>query len=270
MLTRILTAVLGIPAVIFLMYVGNPLLKYAGMVIALIGVYELYHVLEKKYHPIKWIGYISTAVYFVGFDFLSSQFWMFCVLVILAAMITMVFAYPKYHIVDIALTLLGPLYVAFLIGFIIMVRTLPYGEFFVWFIFISAWGSDTCAYFAGLCFGKHKLAPHLSPKKTIEGAVGGALGAVVLSMIYTIIYTQFNLEFLRDQIWLISLIVFIAALISQVGDLAASAIKRMLEEKDYGHIFPGHGGVLDRFDSILFVAPVIAIALTIAEPLINR
>lgn len=269
MLKRILTGVIGIPVVILLMYLGNPVLKYAGMIVALIGVYELYHVLGKKYHPIRWIGYLSTVVYFLGFEWINSYFGMYCAVLVLVAMITMVFTYPRYHIVDITLTLLGPLYVSLLIGFIVGVRLLPYGEFFVWFIFISAWGSDTCAYFAGMFFGKHKLAPHLSPKKTIEGAVGGAIGAVVIAILYTVVYANFFKVPLTQHLLLISVIVFIAALISQVGDLAASAIKRMLEEKDYGHIFPGHGGVLDRFDSILFVAPVIAIALTLAEPLIK-
>lgn len=269
MLTRILTGVLGIPVVILLMYLGNPVLTYAGMLVALIGVYELYHVVGKQYRPLKWIGYGATLVYFLAFDFFYSHFNIYCVLLILIVMITMVFAYPKYHIIDIGLTLLGPLYVSLLLGTIIVVRDLPYGEFFVWFIFISAWGSDTCAYFAGRYFGKHKLAPILSPKKTIEGAIGGALGAVLIAIIYTIIYTQFALPFLQDYLGLISMMVFIAALLSQIGDLAASAIKRMLGEKDYGTIFPGHGGVLDRFDSILFVAPVIAIVLTIAAPLIK-
>ncbi|MGL4736982.1 MAG: phosphatidate cytidylyltransferase [Cellulosilyticaceae bacterium] len=269
MLTRILTGVIGIPVVILLMYLGNPVLKYAGMIVALIGVYELYHVLGKKYKPIKWIGYLSTAVYFLAFEWITTHFAMYCAVLIVIAMVVMVFKYPKYHIIDITLTLLGPLYVALLIGFIITVRALPYGEFFVWFIFISAWGSDTCAYFAGMFFGKHKLAPHLSPKKTIEGAIGGAIGAVIIAVIYTVAYTNFFKVPLTQHLGLISIIVFVAALISQVGDLAASAIKRMLEEKDYGHIFPGHGGVLDRFDSILFVAPVIAIALTLAAPLIK-
>ena len=158
-------------------------------------------------------------------------------------------------------TLFAPLYVGLLISFVILLREAEYGQFFVWLIFISAWGSDTCAYFTGSLIGKHKLAPVLSPKKTVEGAIGGAVGAGLLAVVYTYIYTLFAIPYMRENMLLIVGIVVVSAILSQFGDLAASAIKRTLGVKDFGYIFPGHGGVLDRFDSILFVAPFIVIAL---------
>lgn len=261
MLKRVLTAVVGIPVAILIMILGNPLLQIVGCIIALIGIHEFYGVIKKKYHPISWIGYVITLVFFMDYVKFIDYFGVFISIVILVLLIYMVLTYPKHNIVDIALTLFAPLYIGLLISFILVLRDAQYGHFLVWLIFISAWGSDTCAYFAGKLFGKHKLAPVLSPKKTIEGAIGGAIGAALIAMLYTYGYTYFALPIMRDKTLLIVGVVFVSAILSQFGDLAASAIKRTLEVKDFGYIFPGHGGVLDRFDSILFVAPFIVIAL---------
>lgn len=261
MLKRVLTAVVGIPLVILIMILGNPILQIVGCLIALIGVHEFYEVIQKKYNPITWLGYIITLLFFLNYEMVMKYFGIFISVAVMALLIYMIFTYPKYNIVDISLTLFAPLYVGLLISFVIVLREAEYGEFLVWLVFISAWGSDTCAYFAGKLFGKHKLAPILSPKKTIEGAVGGAIGAAFIAIIYTYLYTFLALPVMREKIIFIVGIVFVAAILSQLGDLAASAIKRTLEVKDFGYIFPGHGGVLDRFDSILFVAPFIVIAL---------
>ena len=261
MFKRILTSVIGIPLVILIMMLGNPLLQIMGCIIALIGVYEFYDVIKKQYQPITWVGYVVTVVFFLNYRSVINNFAIFISIVIMLLLVLMVFTYPKYTIIDVALSLFAPLYVGLLISFIILLREAEYGSFFVWLVFISAWGSDTCAYFTGSLIGKHKLAPILSPKKTIEGAIGGAIGAGCLAILYTYIYTNFAIEPMRDKIWLIGGIVVVSAIFSQIGDLAASAIKRTLGVKDFGYIFPGHGGVLDRFDSILFVAPFIVIAL---------
>lgn len=261
MLKRVLTGVIGIPFVILLMVLGNPILGIVGCIVALLGVYEFYQVIEKKYKPMKWIGYIALVIFFLAYTWIIKHFSVFVSILIITTLIVMVLTYPKHNIVDVALTLFAPLYVGLLLSFILIIRDAKYGEFLVWLIFISAWGSDTCAYFTGMFFGKHKLAPVLSPKKTIEGAVGGALGSALIAWIYTYIYTQLIYPEMGTKIIFIVAIVFVSAILSQFGDLAASAVKRMLEVKDFGYIFPGHGGVLDRFDSILFVAPFIAITL---------
>ncbi|MHC1750517.1 MAG: phosphatidate cytidylyltransferase [Cellulosilyticaceae bacterium] len=266
MLTRILTGVIGIPIVIAIVMLGNPVFQYVTMVMALIGVYEFYKVLGKKYKPLKIVGYLATAIYFIFLQPLFYQYYAIFLVVFLGVLlVTMVLTYPKYSIVDVGITLMAPIYVGLMMSFIVILRDFENGNFLVWLIFISAWGSDTCAYFTGkLCntfFKTHKLAPVLSPKKTIEGSVGGAVGAALIATIYTLIYTQFALPMMQEKLFIIIIIVFIAAILSQIGDLAASAIKRMLEEKDFGFIFPGHGGVLDRFDSVLIVGPVIVIAV---------
>ena len=136
------------------------------------------------------------------------------------------------------------------------------GAYTVWLIFLCSWGSDTCAYLAGVAFGKHKMAPVLSPKKSVEGAVGGVVGAAVLGAIYATIFSN-NITMSINPVAGFAIICAVGALISMVGDLAASAIKRNHDIKDYGKLIPGHGGIMDRFDSVIYVAPVIWILLQI-------
>ena len=160
-----------------------------------------------------------------------------------------VFGYPKYHAEQVMAAFFGVVYVAVMLSFIYLTRSLPDGKFLVWLIFLCSWGCDTCAYCAGMLIGKHKMAPVLSPKKSIEGAVGGVAGAALLGVIYAAATQGKMAEY--------SLICAVGALISMVGDLAASAIKRNQNIKDYGKLIPGHGGILDRFDSVIITAPVI-------------
>ena len=135
------------------------------------------------------------------------------------------------------------------------------GELLVLLPLVAAWGSDTFAYFVGVRFGKHKLAPLISPKKTIEGSVGGVVGAVVLMMGAV---TLFNHHSAIDlPYWVAAILGACGAVVGQLGDLAFSIIKRQTGIKDYGKIFPGHGGVLDRFDSVIFVAPVVELLLRV-------
>lgn len=130
---------------------------------------------------------------------------------------------------------------------------LQIGQFIVLLPLLAAWGADTCALFAGMFFGKHKLAPVVSPKKTVEGAVGGVLGGAVLVLLAALLMNTF-LD-LDMPIWAALVLGGAGAVLGEIGDLSFSIIKRQTGIKDYGHIFPGHGGVLDRFDSVLFVAP---------------
>ena len=153
----------------------------------------------------------------------------------------------------------GVFYVAVMMSYIYRTREITDGQYLVWLIFLSSWGCDTCAYCFGMLLGKHKLAPVLSPKKSVEGAVGGTFGAVLLGVIYAFIFGG-KME-LEAPVLVCGAACGIAAVISQIGDLAASAIKRNHNVKDYGHLIPGHGGILDRFDSMLFTAPAIYFAL---------
>ena len=176
--------------------------------------------------------------------------------ILVAFMFLYVFAFPGYRAEQIMCAFFCTAYAPVMLSFLYLVRSLPYGIYTVWMIFISSWICDTCAYVVGMLVGKHKLAPVLSPKKSIEGALGGIAGSALVGAAYAYFLVERVIE--QQQItWIFVLISAVGAVISQVGDLAASAIKRNHEIKDYGKLIPGHGGVMDRFDSVIFTAPMI-------------
>ena len=182
--------------------------------------------------------------------FLEEKFHLAAILAgLVILMFIYVFRYPEYHAHQVMAAFFGIVYVGVMLSCIYQARMLPGGHFHVWLIFLCSWGCDTCAYCAGMLFGKHKMAPVLSPKKSVEGAVGGVAGAVLLGVIFAAVTKGPAAEYAG--------ICGAGALISMVGDLAASAVKRNMEIKDYGKLIPGHGGILDRFDSVIFTAPVI-------------
>ena len=167
-----------------------------------------------------------------------------------------IFMYPRFKFQQVSNSVFGMLYVGLTLSFIYYIRELPGGIYLVWMPFISAWFSDTCAYFVGVLIGKHKMTPRLSPKKTYEGAAGGVLGATVGSAILGLVFT------LANHTGAVSILSFacmglVGSVASMCGDLSASAIKRNNDVKDFGKIIPGHGGVLDRFDSVIFTAPMV-------------
>ncbi len=179
------------------------------------------------------------------------------VFTIIALLAAYVVKFPTYHATQIVEVIFALMYVPVMLGFIGMTRALPnIGHKAVWLIWISAWGSDTFAYVVGMLTartcGNHKAFPVLSPKKSYEGCIGGIIGAAGLGLLFGKYIMGAEYDFV-----LIGIICGIGSIIAQCGDLAASAIKRNFEIKDYGHCIPGHGGILDRFDSIIFTAPCI-------------
>lgn len=261
MLTRIITAIIGIPFLLFVIIKGGIVLEASIIVVAMIGVKEMFSAFTKAYKPLKKSGYLSAIFIITSMIYDRHLLGAVIGMVMVGTLITLVIKYPEYTIVDVSVTIFGMLYVAILFPFVYLTREMPLGEFFVWLIFISAWGTDTCAYFTGTFLGKHKLAPLLSPNKTIEGAVGGVIGAAFIGIVYTWVYgTYYNVQ-VRDYLLIIPIITALTSVIAQLGDLTASAIKRFLNIKDYGNILPGHGGVIDRFDSVLFTAPFVYVML---------
>ena len=125
----------------------------------------------------------------------------------------------------------------------------------MWMILISSWGCDTCAYAVGKLIGRRKIFPVLSPKKSLEGCIGGVLGTALLGWLYGHFFVERSLPDQRVA-GIMALICAVGAVMSMVGDLAASAVKRNMEIKDYGKLIPGHGGIMDRFDSMIVTAPL--------------
>ncbi len=252
---RTISAAAGLALFAVVMVFKDILLDKIIFIIALIGINEFYAALVKAgYRPIKTIGYLSCVpILFVAYiPGIYMALLCFVVLVILMAMI--VFAGQKYNVKDAALTVYGILYVAFLFSFIVLTQKLENGNIYIWLIFAGAWMTDTFAFFTGKAFGRRKILPGISPKKTIAGFIGGFTGCVLtLTIAGIIINKHINLM----PIFHYTIMGTICGFLSQLGDWAASAIKRYADIKDYSGMMPGHGGVLDRFDSVLFTAPVI-------------
>jgi len=162
------------------------------------------------------------------------------------------------------------LYISVFMSFIMMLY-FDYGRYAVLPVFIFSWITDTGAYFTGYFLGKHKMAPNLSPKKTVEGAVGGVVAAVLGAYVYIVVLRHgYKLELPNQVMFLIA--AGVGALLSALGDLTASALKRNCQVKDFGKIFPGHGGFLDRFDSVVFISPFVYFVFFLMKysPLIFR
>ena len=212
----------------------------------------------EKYNSLEITGLIAIAAYYLLIYFAETHtyFMITVILLLMALMFVYVFSYPKYTANQVMTTYFCLIYAPVMLSFIFLTRQLSYGVYLVWMIFISSWISDTCAYLVGVMIGKHKLAPQLSPKKSIEGSIGGIVGSAIVGFLFG--------YFLLDKAmggYMFGAALFvigaIGSVISQVGDLAASAIKRNHGIKDYGHLIPGHGGIMDRFDSVIFTAPMV-------------
>lgn len=170
--------------------------------------------------------------------------------------------HEKVSVNQVANAMFGGVLVPYMLLGVVRIFHMENGNFILLLPLLAGWGSDTCAYFAGVNLGKHKLAPIISPKKTVEGSIGGIIGGAIFVLIATMILNK-TIDFGLSYMFAMALGA-VGAIIGQIGDLAFSIIKRQTGIKDYGNVFPGHGGVLDRFDSIIFVAPVFEIALLFA------
>ena len=260
--TRLISGIVLVALAILLVTKGGVLLYCVTAAISLIGMFELYRVMgiEKKAPGIA--GYLACLGYY-GLVWFEGQHYV-TLLAIAALMVLMsiyVFTFPKYGTEQITVAFFGIFYLGIMLSYLYQVRAMADGKYLVWLILLSSWGCDTFAYCVGKLFGKHKMTPKLSPKKTVEGAIGGIVGAAVLGFLYGTFFKNNMIQVTNPGV-ISAAACAIAAVISMVGDLAASAIKRNHDIKDYGNLIPGHGGILDRFDSMIFTAPAIYFAIT--------
>ena len=246
-LTRLISGIVLLAIMILAVCVNGPLLFFFLLAISLIGMFELFRAAKvrgERENLLTICAYIGAIGFYVLIWFRLKDYYLGG---IMAAMILLLFVYvflfPTYHADQVMCAFFGIVYVAVSLSFIYQTRNLEDGQF-------------TMAYVAGRLFGRHKMAPVLSPKKTVEGAIGGVAGADLIGAIYAAAIGSFVQQG-GNRILAYALISAVGALVSMTGDLAASAIKRNHNIKDYGKLIPGHGGILDRFDSVIITAPII-------------
>lgn len=255
--TRLLSGIVLVIIALITVITGQDLLFGVLLVISLIGMSELYKVVDVHKKLLGFTGYLAGIAYYVCLRFGSKeQIVPLIIGFLILLMAVYVFSFPKYIAQQVMFVFFGLFYVALMLSYVYQTRMLPQGAFLVWLIFLCSWGSDTCAYCVGMLMGKHKMAPKLSPKKSVEGGIGGILGAALFGAVYGLAINRFA-SGADANVLHYAIICGIGSMISQVGDLVASAIKRNHDIKDYGKLIPGHGGILDRFDSVIFTAPII-------------
>ena len=269
---RTITGVITLPVLaIILIFSNTIIMDIFTAIIACISMYEYFHCFKStnKANPSQYLGYIYCILiaftHFVDERLLTSIIIAIIPVSLVVLFAELVLSKGKKTVTDIAVTMLGICYIPLMLIYLSLVRDMELdhglnGKILIWFVLIASWGSDIFAYFIGRHFGKHKLTA-VSPNKTVEGAVAGVVGAILFGILFAI---------LCNTIWgvginylLIGCIMAVLSIVGQIGDLAASSIKRYCDIKDFSELIPGHGGMLDRIDSIIFVLPFAFILFSI-------
>ncbi|MCR5742702.1 MAG: phosphatidate cytidylyltransferase [Lachnospiraceae bacterium] len=257
--------VLVIIAVIFVS-LGGWFLWGLCLALSIGGMFEMYRVLGVHKKAPAYVGYATVALYYVVVAMVgrldeSTYGFASIILGFLVIMTIYVARFPKYNTDDIMKAVFGIIYPGVLLSCTYLLRSLTQGNYLVWLIFLSSWGNDTCAYCVGIICKKimktHPMTPELSPKKTVEGLIGGLVGCTLLGLLYGNIFAEYMNVFKVSPAAACALLCFAGGVLSVIGDLAASAVKRNHDIKDYSNLIPGHGGIMDRFDSMTYSAPVL-------------
>ena len=241
----------GIPLILILL--GISLVAYRELTKALLCAKD-----EKKWNALEMAGMLGVLAYYAAIFFSGdANLLLMCIVaVFMAEMFLYVVTFPKFQATQVLAAFFAFVYAPVMLSFVYLTRSCPQGIYMVWMILISSWGCDTCAYAVGKLIGKKKIFPILSPHKSLEGCIGGVLGAALIGGLYGHFFVE-NVFPEQTVAWIIAFICAVGAVMSMVGDLAASAIKRNHNIKDYGKLIPGHGGIMDRFDSMIVTAPMI-------------
>jgi len=252
---RFLTALWGIPILVAAVWFDQPLPWFTVLVAiwGLLAVFEFYRMGEKaKIAPITYFGLLWTLLFIISPQ-LDNDYITPPTLLASAVVLSLIWIVLRQRregaFIGWAWTLGGILYVGWLLSYFVSLRGLEDGRNWVFLALLVTFASDTAAYFVGRALGRHKLAPRISPGKTWEGTIAGFFGAIIVSLLFTML--------LPISYWQAILLGFLVSLFGQLGDLAESLLKRNMEVKDSGRLLPGHGGFLDRIDSILFAGVVV-------------
>jgi len=247
---RIISALVGIPLIIACSYAGGIWFKAGVGIIILLGLYEYGKMIRNRGFGALIISGYLCGLLLIGFAWTAiiiPESFYFLMIIIHA--LPVVFGRGSWG--DMAFSLTGVFLVAWTLIHLVLIReTFPQGFNYILLCFIVTWTTDTGAYFCGRFFGRHKLSPVISPNKTVEGAIGGTVLCVL------VLFFLHN-YYLEIPLYLLLMLTFLASLAGQAGDLLESAVKRWAGVKDSGKLIPGHGGILDRFDSLTMVAPLI-------------
>ena len=263
---RILSGIILFPIFAIILIFGN---KYVVdvfiSIVALMSLHEFYKAFTGKANPIRWPGYITAVlicfIHLIPGEYVLPSITLIILMNILALFTQVVVTSLKSNITDIAISLLGTCYIVFFLMFAPLIRdSLEDGKILIWYVFFAAWGTDIFAYFLGRKFGKHKFT-EISPNKSVEGCIAGLFGSIIMCMVYTVVCNSvWNLNI--SYIYIFGISIFLSV-ISQIGDLAASSVKRYCDIKDFSNLIPGHGGLLDRIDSVIFILPFAYFLLSI-------
>lgn len=262
MVTRCISGAVLVVIALVTILSGGYILAGTLLAISCVAFYELSKVCnihgQKKCNALETVSYIAIIFLYIitvmTNDITALLCWM--ILLILAVLGVYVFTFPKFHASQIMADVFCVLYAPLMFSFIYRIRMTEYGIYLVWMVFVGSWISDTFAYFTGMLLGKHKLAPILSPKKSIEGSIGGIMGSALAGALFGYFITG-RVDQSVNLVAICAVLGALGSVISQIGDLAASGIKRNYEIKDYGKLIPGHGGIMDRFDSVIVTAPIL-------------
>ena len=255
---RVLSGLILFPLFAVIMIFANKyVIDIAIAIVAIMCLHEFYKAFKGKARPVEWVGYIAAAligaIHLIPSNLILPIVAAIIPFSIMVLFVRIILSHMKVNIIDIAVTFFGICYVVLFIMFAPIIReNVPNGKILIWYVFICAWGTDIFAYTVGRRIGKHKFS-EISPNKSVEGCVAGVIGALLLALIYTFVCN--NIWNLNINYIYISFIAMLFSAISQIGDLAASSVKRYCEIKDYSNLIPGHGGMLDRIDSVIFVLP---------------
>lgn len=253
---RLISAFFAIILLELVLMANKIVFDAAVVIIATMAIYEVNCALGVKDCKIMMRISLLMPLALMLATYFAPQHLLFVIFLFMGAfLLVMLFDHNVYTFSKVAVFFTGSVLVSLTFIYVSLTRRMDNGLLNVFVIFIGSWITDTCAYFCGMFFGKHKLAPKISPKKTVEGSVGGILGVTVILAAYAYVFGNI-LDNVSANVFAAALAGLLCGIISQCGDLCASIIKRENNIKDFGNIMPGHGGVMDRFDSFIFVAPV--------------
>lgn len=252
LLLRISSAIVGIPVFVLFLFLGNIYLASFIFALIILGSFEFKNFMIKGHNNINIIPVILGEVIFILGITYNWENWLSLGIgaTFFTSLLIMLKKYPKIKINSIALNLLNLIYVGWTLVHILLIRNLSEGFLLLLLLFIIIWATDTGAYFTGRLLGKNKLSPQISPNKTIEGALGGLVSSILCAVIFVSFYKVISVP-------AVILIALVLSVMGQLGDLVESSFKRFADIKDSGNIIPGHGGILDRFDSTIFTVPIL-------------